>query len=158
MKWRKTHPWPTVTLLMPRSHQTFHPVPAVKLLRIMLRNRCWPTTFHTITLEMPMGGARGGRCDQPLRSNAMLCGARNLASIIPRPFGVEMLVFIWPKWPEGWSHQPVRTPSISISDSNSVESGGPTSISQHNPEKFHSWNQTESLVWSGHHEYGSGLD
>jgi hypothetical protein len=32
-----------------RSHQTFRPVQAVKLLGIMLRNRCWPTTFHTIT-------------------------------------------------------------------------------------------------------------
>jgi hypothetical protein len=37
--------------LMPRSHQTFHPVLAVKLLGFMLRNRCWPTTFHTITTE-----------------------------------------------------------------------------------------------------------
>ena len=31
------------------SHQTFHLVPAVTLLEIMLRNRCRPTTFHTIT-------------------------------------------------------------------------------------------------------------
>ena len=30
------------------QHQTFRPVLAVKLLRIMFRNRCWPTTFHTI--------------------------------------------------------------------------------------------------------------
>ena len=38
--------------LMPRSHQTFRPVLAVKLLGIMLRNiRCWSTTFHTITAE-----------------------------------------------------------------------------------------------------------
>ena len=37
--------------LMPRSHQTFRPVLAVKLLGIMLRNRCWPTTFHIITAE-----------------------------------------------------------------------------------------------------------
>ena len=35
--------------LMPWSHQNFHPVPVVKLLRIMLRNKCWPTTFHSIT-------------------------------------------------------------------------------------------------------------
>jgi hypothetical protein len=34
---------------MLRSHQTFHPVPAVKLLGITFRTRCWPTTFHTIT-------------------------------------------------------------------------------------------------------------
>ena len=34
--------------LMARSHQNFPFVPAMKLLRIMLRNRCWPTTFHII--------------------------------------------------------------------------------------------------------------
>ena len=32
-----------------RSHQTFRSVLAVKVLGIMLRNRCWPTTFLTIT-------------------------------------------------------------------------------------------------------------
>ena len=31
------------------DHTKIHPVPAVKLLGIMLRNRCWPTTFHTVT-------------------------------------------------------------------------------------------------------------
>ena len=36
---------------MSRSHQTFRLVPAVKKLGIMLRNRCQPTTFHTITTE-----------------------------------------------------------------------------------------------------------
>ena len=30
-------------------HSCFRPVPTVKLLGLMLRNRCWPTTFHTIT-------------------------------------------------------------------------------------------------------------
>jgi hypothetical protein len=40
----------------PRSHQTFHPVPTVKLLGIMLRNRCWPTIFHT------MAAGRSRRC------------------------------------------------------------------------------------------------
>ena len=34
--------------LMPRSHQCFRPVPAMKLMGIMLMNRYWPTTFHTI--------------------------------------------------------------------------------------------------------------
>jgi hypothetical protein len=34
---------------MPQSHQTFRPNPNVKLLEIMLRNGCWPITFHTIT-------------------------------------------------------------------------------------------------------------
>ena len=42
--------WLQIGWLMPRSHQTFRPVPTVKLLGIMLRNRCWSTTtFHTIT-------------------------------------------------------------------------------------------------------------
>ena len=31
------------------SHQTFCSVPGVKVLGITLRNRCWPTAFHTIT-------------------------------------------------------------------------------------------------------------
>ena len=35
--------------LRSRSHQTFHLVLAVKLLGIMLKNRCCSTTFHTIT-------------------------------------------------------------------------------------------------------------
>jgi hypothetical protein len=33
---------------MPQSHHDFRPVPTKKLVRIMLRNRCWPTAFHTI--------------------------------------------------------------------------------------------------------------
>ena len=33
----------------PQSYQTFCLVLALKLLEIMLRNRCWFTTFHTIT-------------------------------------------------------------------------------------------------------------
>ena len=41
----------TTSALMPRSQQTFRPIPTVKLLRIMLRNRCWATTLHTITAE-----------------------------------------------------------------------------------------------------------
>ena len=35
--------------VIPRSPQTFRPVPAMKLLGIMFKYRCWPTTFHTIT-------------------------------------------------------------------------------------------------------------
>jgi hypothetical protein len=37
------------TPFMPRSHQTFCLVPTIKLLGIMLKIRCWPTTCHTIT-------------------------------------------------------------------------------------------------------------
>ena len=33
--------------LVPRSHQTFRLIPAVKL----LKNRCWPTIFHTIIVR-----------------------------------------------------------------------------------------------------------
>jgi len=43
---RHDHP-----LVMLRSHQTFRPVLAVKLLGMMFKNGCWPTTFHTITNE-----------------------------------------------------------------------------------------------------------
>jgi hypothetical protein len=47
-----------------------------------------------------------------------------------------------------FSHQPVQTPSVSvgISGCNSVKSGGPKSISEHNPQQFHGWNRMESLV------------
>ena len=37
---------------MLQSHQNFDLVLAVKLLKIMLRNWCWPTTFHTITARL----------------------------------------------------------------------------------------------------------
>ena len=40
-------------------------------------------------------------------------------------------------------------PLVSISGYNSVKSGGPTSISQHNPQQFHIWHQMETLVWLG---------
>jgi hypothetical protein len=46
---------------MPRSHQTLRMVPTVKLLGIMFRNRCWPTTFDTITI-----GDADGRCRKRL--------------------------------------------------------------------------------------------
>jgi hypothetical protein len=52
-----------------------------------------------------------------------------------------------------WSHRPVETPSVGISGCNRVKSGGPTSKFDHNPQQFHSWNQTESLVWSGHESW-----
>ena len=43
---------------MPRSHQNFRPIPAVKLLGILLRSRCWPTTFHTNTAGDTDGGCQ----------------------------------------------------------------------------------------------------
>ena len=46
---RKRDPDHAITF-MAQPNQNFGPVPAVKLLGIMLRNRCWPTTFHTITV------------------------------------------------------------------------------------------------------------
>ena len=39
----------------PQSHQLFHLVLAMKLLGIMLRNRCWLISFYTI----PTGDANG---------------------------------------------------------------------------------------------------
>jgi hypothetical protein len=46
---------------MPRSHQTFRPVPVAKMLGIMFRNRCWPITCHT-----NRAGDANGWCDQPI--------------------------------------------------------------------------------------------
>jgi hypothetical protein len=48
----------TQTKLMPRSHQTFCPVPIVKLLGITLRNKCWPINFHTNTVGDADGWCR----------------------------------------------------------------------------------------------------
>ena len=49
-RWRqKQLVWSTSSIFMLQSHQKFHPIPVLKLLGIMLRNRCRPTTFHTIT-------------------------------------------------------------------------------------------------------------
>lgn len=39
------------TPFMPRSNQILCPVLAMKLLRIMLKTRCWPTTCHIITTK-----------------------------------------------------------------------------------------------------------
>ena len=49
-------------------------------------------------------------------------------------------------WLQGSSHQPLMTSFINISDCTSVKSGGPTSAFQHNPQQFHNWNRTKSLV------------
>ena len=59
------HPPVAKLNLMPRSHQTFCPVLAVKLLGIMFRYRCWPTTFTLLQLEMPTDGVWTGQRDQP---------------------------------------------------------------------------------------------
>ena len=54
--------------LMPRSYQTFHPVSVVKLLGIYVqKNRCWSTTFHTIT-----AGDADGWCQKLLVSSTTL--------------------------------------------------------------------------------------
>jgi hypothetical protein len=52
----------TQQLIRLRSHQTFRPVLALQLLGIILRNRCWPTTFHTFAAgdASPMNGATTG--------------------------------------------------------------------------------------------------
>ena len=42
--------------LMPWSHQTFYSVPSMKLLKIMLKNRCWPSLFTLLLSEMSTDG------------------------------------------------------------------------------------------------------
>ena len=47
---RRTKPTATpFCRIVPRSHQNFRRFAAIKLLGIMLRNRCWPTTICIIT-------------------------------------------------------------------------------------------------------------
>jgi hypothetical protein len=40
-------------------------------------------------------------------------------------------------------------PSVSIPGCNSLKSGRPTSIFEHDPQQLHGWNRRESLVWLG---------
>ena len=63
---------------------------------------------------------------------------------------LKLQLICWRGSPRGRSHQPLLTPSISISGYNSVKNDGPTSLFEHNPQQFHGWNWTESLVWAGH--------
>ena len=41
--------WMWCFILMSRSHQNLCLVLTMKLLGIVLRNRCWPIIFHTVT-------------------------------------------------------------------------------------------------------------
>ena len=151
--------------IMPRSHQPFHSVLVVKLLGIMLRNRCWPATFHTITdrdadrwcqkwlVWLALDTSHFGH-----NSSASLAvivwkmvDQHLVLNIIPSNFTTWTGHKVWCDWGlRGWSRRPLLAPSVSISGCDSTKSGGPTSVFRHDPYQFHCWNQTESLVWSGH--------
>ena len=78
-------------------------------------------------------------------------GQHLFLNIIPNNFTAGTGRKVWcDQGMRGRSHRLIETPSVGISDCNNVKSGGPTCIRQHNPQQFHSWNRTESLVWSGH--------
>jgi hypothetical protein len=47
--WVPSHLRSIRALSWPDPHQRFRLVPAVKLLGIMLRNRCWLSLFHIVT-------------------------------------------------------------------------------------------------------------
>jgi hypothetical protein len=63
---------------MPRSHQTFRLVSTVKLLGIMFRSRCWPTTFYTITA----GDVNGWCLHWPLWSTPQWACSKVCGSVV----------------------------------------------------------------------------
>ena len=76
--------------LMPRSHQTFRPVPTVQLLGIMFRNRCWLTIFHTITTR-----DADGRCQKrPVQSTPQ-----------SKPIMIRLLPLVDKKEPQSFSNR-----------------------------------------------------
>jgi hypothetical protein len=91
----------------------------------------------------------------PLTSSAVIMwkvvGQHLFLIIISNNFTTGMRRKVWcDRGMRGWSHRLVQTPFDSISGYNSVKSGGPTFIYQHNLQRFHGWNRTESSLWSGH--------
>ena len=86
---------------MPRSHQCFRRDLAMNLLGIMLRNSCWPTTFHNI-----IAGDADGWCQSwpvwsiPQFEGEMFRHTRLKSLILPSPTGYMLRSFneFFAKW------------------------------------------------------------
>jgi hypothetical protein len=92
--------------IMPQSHQTFHPVPTMKLLGIMFKNRCWPTTFHTIT-----AGDANGWC-----LNWLVCHTTNILLLL----NASTTILLPPAEPVACSVTPCKLVPLSSTSSGPV--------------------------------------